>query len=120
MAGGISAGHCDSSRTIPGGTMASPRVMIIGAGIVGSGLTDELTERGWTDVIVLEQGSLWAAGGCRDGGAAVRPGDEPPPQLTNPSRRSPPTVPRSGRSCTKPVPAGNESITLLTQPAAGR
>nr|MBA2381564.1 FAD-dependent oxidoreductase [Chloroflexota bacterium] len=43
--------------------MASPRVVIIGAGIVGSGLADELTERGWTDVTVLEQGRLWAAGG---------------------------------------------------------
>jgi glycine/D-amino acid oxidase-like deaminating enzyme len=43
--------------------MASPRVVIIGAGIVGAGLADELTERGWTDVTVLEQGRLWAAGG---------------------------------------------------------
>jgi dimethylglycine oxidase len=40
-----------------------PRVVIIGAGIVGCALADELTERGWTDVIVLEQGPLWAAGG---------------------------------------------------------
>ncbi|MEA2518977.1 MAG: dimethylglycine oxidase, partial [Chloroflexota bacterium] len=43
--------------------MASPRVVIIGAGIVGAGLADELTERGWTDVTVVEQGRLWAAGG---------------------------------------------------------
>jgi glycine cleavage system aminomethyltransferase T/glycine/D-amino acid oxidase-like deaminating enzyme len=43
--------------------MASPRVVIIGAGIVGAGLADELTERGWTNVTVLEQGRLWAAGG---------------------------------------------------------
>ena len=43
--------------------MASPRVVIIGAGIVGTGLADELTERGWTNVTVLEQGRLWAAGG---------------------------------------------------------
>ena len=39
--------------------MASPRVVIIGAGIVGAGLTDELTERGWTNVTVLKQGRRW-------------------------------------------------------------
>ena len=43
--------------------MASPRVVIVGAGIVGAGLADELTQRGWSDVTVLEQGRLWAAGG---------------------------------------------------------
>ncbi|GIH77619.1 GcvT family protein [Planobispora longispora] len=40
-----------------------PRVVIIGAGIVGCALADELTVRGWTDVTVLEQGPLFAAGG---------------------------------------------------------
>ena len=47
--------------------MASPRVVIIGAGIVGTGLADELTERGWTNVTVVEQGRLWAAGGWTAG-----------------------------------------------------
>ncbi|HEU5203017.1 MAG TPA: FAD-dependent oxidoreductase [Candidatus Limnocylindrales bacterium] len=42
---------------------ASPRVVIIGAGIVGTSLADELVQRGWTDVTVVEQGSLYAAGG---------------------------------------------------------
>jgi dimethylglycine oxidase len=42
---------------------AAPRVVIIGAGIVGCSLADELTERGWTDVTVLDQGPLYAAGG---------------------------------------------------------
>jgi glycine cleavage system aminomethyltransferase T/glycine/D-amino acid oxidase-like deaminating enzyme len=42
---------------------ASPRVVIIGAGIVGCSLADELTERGWTNLTVVEQGSLYAAGG---------------------------------------------------------
>jgi glycine cleavage system aminomethyltransferase T/glycine/D-amino acid oxidase-like deaminating enzyme len=41
----------------------SKKVVIIGAGIVGCSLADELTQRGWTDVTVLEQGPLWAAGG---------------------------------------------------------
>ena len=40
-----------------------PRVVIIGAGIVGTALADELVSRGWTDVTVLEQGRLYAAGG---------------------------------------------------------
>ncbi|MGA5758301.1 GcvT family protein [Nonomuraea bangladeshensis] len=43
--------------------MSRPRLVIIGAGIVGCALADELTERGWTDVTVLEQGPLFAAGG---------------------------------------------------------
>ncbi|WP_327577004.1 GcvT family protein [Streptomyces sp. NBC_00145] len=42
---------------------SSPRVVIIGAGIVGCSLADELTARGWTDVTVLEQGPLPAPGG---------------------------------------------------------
>lgn len=41
----------------------SPRVVIIGAGIVGANLADELTERGWTDITVLDQGPLPLAGG---------------------------------------------------------
>lgn len=40
-----------------------PRVVIIGAGIVGCSLVDELTERGWNDVTVVEQGPLFATGG---------------------------------------------------------
>lgn len=40
-----------------------PKVVIVGAGIVGCSLADELTARGWTDVTVLEQGPLPAPGG---------------------------------------------------------
>ncbi|MCY1140032.1 FAD-dependent oxidoreductase [Actinoplanes sp. Pm04-4] len=40
-----------------------PKVVIIGAGIVGCALADELTARGWTDVTVLEQGPLFVTGG---------------------------------------------------------
>jgi len=44
--------------------MASPpKTVIIGAGIVGCSLADELTERGWTDVTVLDQGPLFSTGG---------------------------------------------------------
>ncbi len=40
-----------------------PRVVIIGAGVVGCALVDELAMRGWTDVTVLEQGPLFTTGG---------------------------------------------------------
>ena len=41
----------------------SPRVVIIGAGIVGVNLADELAQRGWTNTLVLEQGPLGLPGG---------------------------------------------------------
>ncbi|WP_336204812.1 GcvT family protein [Nonomuraea sp. LPB2021202275-12-8] len=40
-----------------------PRSVIIGAGIVGCALADELTGRGWTDVTVVDRGPLFATGG---------------------------------------------------------
>ncbi len=43
--------------------MSAPRVVVIGAGIVGCSLADELTERGWTDVTVVDKGPLFATGG---------------------------------------------------------
>lgn len=39
------------------------RVVIIGAGIVGVNVADELVERGWTDITVVEQGPLSMPGG---------------------------------------------------------
>lgn len=41
----------------------SQRVVIIGAGIVGCNLADELTSRGWTNITVVEQGPLDIPGG---------------------------------------------------------
>ncbi|AXB42757.1 GcvT family protein [Amycolatopsis albispora] len=41
----------------------TPRVVIIGAGIVGANLADELTGRGWHRVTVLDQGPLPLTGG---------------------------------------------------------
>ncbi|MCU1632927.1 MAG: glycine cleavage system protein (aminomethyltransferase) [Micrococcaceae bacterium] len=41
----------------------TPRVVIIGAGIVGTNLADELAGRGWTNLTVVEQGPLDLAGG---------------------------------------------------------
>ena len=41
----------------------SQRVVIIGAGIVGTNIADELVSRGWTDITVVEQGPLNMPGG---------------------------------------------------------
>ncbi|KAJ5788210.1 hypothetical protein N7457_003200 [Penicillium paradoxum] len=41
----------------------SQRVVIIGAGIVGTNLADELVSRGWKDITVVEQGPLHMPGG---------------------------------------------------------
>ncbi|MEU1620153.1 FAD-dependent oxidoreductase [Streptomyces sp. NPDC005722] len=43
--------------------MTGPRVVIIGAGVVGAALADELSSAGWTDVTVVDQGPLPATGG---------------------------------------------------------
>src|SRR5579859_2067871 len=62
------AGYCiyhitDEIFVKVGGGGMKGRVVIIGAGIVGCSLADELTARGCTDVVVLEQGPLFATGG---------------------------------------------------------
>ncbi|MGY1666220.1 GcvT family protein [Geodermatophilus sp. SYSU D00696] len=41
----------------------TPRVVVIGAGIVGANLADELTARGWDRVTVVDQGPLPLTGG---------------------------------------------------------
>jgi glycine cleavage system aminomethyltransferase T/glycine/D-amino acid oxidase-like deaminating enzyme len=43
--------------------VAEPRVVVIGAGIVGCALADELTRRGHRAVTVLDQGPLFETGG---------------------------------------------------------
>ncbi|MFI9103120.1 FAD-dependent oxidoreductase [Streptomyces fildesensis] len=43
--------------------MAGPRVVIIGAGVVGAALADELSAAGWTEITVVDQGPLPATGG---------------------------------------------------------
>ncbi|WP_274563499.1 GcvT family protein [Streptomyces spiramyceticus] len=48
---------------IRGSRGAVPRVVIVGAGIVGCSLAEEITARGWTDVTVVEQGPMPAPGG---------------------------------------------------------
>ncbi|WP_461186675.1 GcvT family protein [Arthrobacter sp. Z4-13] len=43
--------------------MSDKRVVIVGAGVVGAALADELAELGWTDVTVLDKGDLPTPGG---------------------------------------------------------
>ncbi|MDO9378001.1 MAG: FAD-dependent oxidoreductase [Nocardioidaceae bacterium] len=43
--------------------MAGRKVVVIGAGVVGAAVADELTERGWTDVTVVDQGPMPFTGG---------------------------------------------------------
>ncbi|TWU70892.1 hypothetical protein ED733_001509 [Metarhizium rileyi] len=44
-------------------TVNEPRVVIIGAGIIGANLADELVSRGWNDITVVDQGPLNMPGG---------------------------------------------------------
>lgn len=41
----------------------APRVVIIGLGVVGAALADELVLRGWDRVLVVDQGPLYVTGG---------------------------------------------------------
>src|SRR6187549_930436 len=43
--------------------MTGRRYVVIGAGVVGAAVADELTARGATDVTVLDKGPLYATGG---------------------------------------------------------
>ncbi|MCW2880788.1 MAG: dimethylglycine dehydrogenase precursor [Sphaerisporangium sp.] len=43
--------------------MAGPRVVVIGAGVVGAALAEELSARGWDDITVVDQGEVPAPGG---------------------------------------------------------
>ncbi|HEY5224611.1 MAG TPA: FAD-dependent oxidoreductase [Microbacteriaceae bacterium] len=42
---------------------AQPRVLIIGGGVVGAALADEITAKGWSDVTLVDAGPLPDAGG---------------------------------------------------------
>jgi glycine cleavage system aminomethyltransferase T/glycine/D-amino acid oxidase-like deaminating enzyme len=53
----------DQQTTVGPAADTGRRVVIIGAGIVGTNLADELVQRGWTDITVVEQGPLDLPGG---------------------------------------------------------
>ena len=44
--------------------MANLKIVIVGAGIAGTGLADELTQLGQRDVTVVDQGPIWKTGGA--------------------------------------------------------
>src|SRR6476469_10800710 len=41
----------------------SARVVIVGAGIAGASVAHHLAERGWDQIVVVDQGPLWQTGG---------------------------------------------------------
>ncbi|WP_424536714.1 GcvT family protein [Sphaerisporangium viridialbum] len=43
--------------------MTGPRVVVIGAGVVGAALAEELSARGWDDITVVDQGEVPTPGG---------------------------------------------------------
>jgi glycine cleavage system T protein len=45
------------------GVPAHARAVIVGAGIAGASVAHHLAERGWEDLVVVDQGPLWATGG---------------------------------------------------------
>lgn len=60
-----------------------PRVIVVGAGIVGSAIADELTQRGWSDVLVLDQGPLYATGGSSSHAPGLVFATNPSKTMTN-------------------------------------
>lgn len=44
--------------------MSARKIVIVGAGIAGTGLADELMHLGETDVTVIDQGPIWRTGGA--------------------------------------------------------
>jgi len=44
--------------------LANLKIVIVGAGIAGTGLADELTQLGQHDVTVVDQGPIWKTGGA--------------------------------------------------------
>src|SRR6476660_8266697 len=87
------------ARTLP----ARARVVIIGGGVIGTSVAYHLTEAGWTDVLLLEQGQLscgttWHAAGLV--GQLRPPRAAPgwcstPPACTSGSRPRPGSAPGS-------------------------
>ena len=48
--------------------MVGKRTAVIGAGVVGAAIVDELSARGWRDLNVVDQGDLPATGGSTSHG----------------------------------------------------
>ncbi len=73
----------------------SAGVVIIGAGIVGCSVAEHLTRMGWRDVVVLDQGPLFEAGGSTSHAPGLM-------FQTNPSKRFFAHFPRFSRPPPEP------------------
>lgn len=95
---------------------SSQRVVIIGAGIVGTNLADELVQRGWKDITVIEQGPLSMPGGS----TSHAPGlvfqtntSKTMTQLAKYTRDKLSALKKDGQSCFNPV----GGLEIATTPA---
>lgn len=78
------------------------RVVIIGAGIVGTNLADELVSRGWTDITVVEQGPLHMPGGSTSHAPGLVFQTSPSKTMTNLARYTVQkllSIEKDGQSC---------------------
>ena len=64
FAGELGVGAASTTTDISGGEMTSPpesaRVVVVGGGIAGAGVAHHLAERGWDEIVVVDQGPLCA------------------------------------------------------------
>ncbi|KAJ5892561.1 NAD dehydrogenase [Penicillium tannophilum] len=78
------------------------RVVIIGAGIVGTNIADELVSRGWTDITVVEQGPLQMPGGSTSHAPGLVFQTTPSKTMTNLARYTVQkllSIEKDGQSC---------------------
>ncbi|KAJ5632574.1 NAD dehydrogenase [Penicillium lividum] len=78
------------------------RVVIIGAGIVGTNIADELVLRGWTDITVVEQGPLHMPGGSTSHAPGLVFQTTPSKTMTNLARYTVEkllSIEKDGQSC---------------------
>lgn len=85
--------------------MTTPKVVIVGAGIVGTSLADELTARGWTDVTVLDRGPLFATGGSTSHAPGLVFATNPSKTMTELASYTPRSSPHSS------IPTAGVSVT---------
>ncbi|KAJ6017678.1 NAD dehydrogenase [Penicillium sp. IBT 35674x] len=78
------------------------RVVIIGAGIVGTNIADELVSRGWSDITVVEQGPLQMPGGSTSHAPGLVFQTTPSKTMTNLARYTVQkllSIEKDGQSC---------------------
>ncbi|KAJ6084044.1 NAD dehydrogenase [Penicillium sp. IBT 16267x] len=81
---------------------STQRVVIIGAGIVGTNIADELVSRGWTDITVVEQGPLHMPGGSTSHAPGLVFQTTPSKTMTNLARYTVQkllSIEKDGQSC---------------------